>query len=173
MPRRIRELENDGIYHIYARGNNRQKIFRGRKDFETYREIILKVRERYEFKVYHYCLMTNHFHFLMRVQQGKELPRIMHQIQLRYAKHYKKKYRYYGHLFQGRFRSPRIGEESYYLQCGRYIERNPVKAKMVEQAEDYRYSSAGYYVLGREDGLITENLYYAGMGQTVEERQTY
>lgn len=172
MPRRVRELENNGIYHVYARGNNRQKIFRDREDFEAYLEILSRVKERYEFEIYHYCLMTNHFHFLMRVQLGAELPRIMHQIQLRYVKYYKKKYRYYGHLFQGRFRSPRIAEESHYLQCGRYIERNPLKARMTKKAWEYEYSSAAYYVLGKEDKLMTPNLYYEDMGKTPTERQT-
>lgn len=171
MPRKPRELENSGIYHVYARGNNRQKIFRDEKDFETYQDIVLKVKERYTFEIYHYCLMTNHYHFLIRVHLGKDLPRIMHLVQLKYTKYYKKRYGYYGHLFQGRFRSPRIEEESYYLQCGRYIERNPLKAKLVREAWGYEYSSAAYYVLGRTNRLITENIYYEGMGKTGEERQ--
>lgn len=173
MPRRKRELENGGIYHIYCRGNNRQRLFRDPKDFSKYLELIEKVKLRYEFKLYHYCLMSNHFHFLLEVVTGSDLARIMHALQLGYARYYKKRYTYKGHLYQGRFRSPRIPEESYYLQCGRYIERNPVKAKIVPEAADYKYSSASYYVWGIRNDLITPNKYYEEMGRTSAECQKY
>ena len=171
MPRRRRELEDGGIYHIYCRGNNRQRLFRVDSDFERYLELLSKIKVRYEFKLYHYCVMSNHVHMLMEIVQGRDLARIMHHLQLGYARFYKKHYRYTGHLYQGRFRSPRISDESYYLQCGRYIERNPVKARMVKWAEDYEYSSASYYVLGRKNDLVAANRYYADMGKTAEERR--
>lgn len=95
----------------------------------------------------------------------------MHRTQLAYARYFKKKYKFMGHVFQERFRSPRIPEESYYLQCGRYIERNPVKAGLVKDAAGYPWSSAAYYALGEPDALITPNLYYAGMGASTAERQ--
>jgi len=95
----------------------------------------------------------------------------MHAFQLNYARYFKRKYQTVGHVFQERFRSPRIPEESYYLQCGRYIERNPVKAGLVTEAAEYLHSSARYYVLGTEDPLITPNVYYAEMGRDVGERK--
>ena len=116
--------------------------------------------------------MTNHFHLLLQIEQATDLGKIMHEAQLKYARYFKKKHGSVGHVFQERFRSPRIPEESYYLQCGRYIERNPVKAKMVKQTEDYPYSSAAYYVLGKKDDLITPNLYYMELGLTEEERRS-
>ena len=148
MPRRVRELEDNAIYHIFARGNNRQKIFREKKDYAVYRGMLQGAKTRYPFNLYHYCLMTNHIHLLLRVAEGISLPKIMHWIQLGYARYHRKKYRYCGHLFQGRFRSLRIPKESYYLQCGRYIERNPVKAGMVKTAAEYPWSSAPYYMNG-------------------------
>jgi putative transposase len=171
MPRRQRELEDGGIYHVYSRGNNRQRLFRGEADFEKYLELLKRSRERYAFRLYHYCLMSNHVHLLLEIMCGKDLARVMHDLQLGYARYYKKQYKYTGHLYQGRYRSPRIPGESYYLQCGRYIERNPVKTGLVSQAEDYKYSSAAYYVLGQRNDLITPNRYYAGMGRTETERQ--
>ena len=171
MPRRVRELEDNAIYHIFARGNNRQKIFQDKEDYPVYRAILQEAKARYSFQIYHYCLMTNHVHLLLRVAEGAGLPKLMHWIQLGYARYHQKKYRYCGHLFQGRFRSPRIPEESYYLQCGRYIERNPVKAGMVTEAAEYAWSSAPYYVRGVEDGLLTPNLYYEAMGKTASERR--
>ena len=99
------------------------------------------------------------------------MPRFMHWVQLGYARYYKGRHGTTGHVFEERYRSPRIAEESYYLQCGRYIERNPVKAGRVKKAEEYPYSSAGYYVKGRRDPLVTENLYYGEMGKTAAERR--
>lgn len=171
MPRKMRELEARGIYHVYARGNNRQKIYRDPEDFEFHRQLLIEIREKFNFELYHYCLMTNHFHLLLRVREEEDLWRIMHGVQLRYAKYYKKKYKYFGHLFQGRYRSPRIPDDSYYLQCGRYIERNPLKAKMVKLPWDYEYSSARFYVEGRNDELVSPNVHYEGMGKTTEERR--
>ena len=83
----------------------------------------------------------------------------------------KSKHKTTGHVFEERYRCPRIAKESYYLQCGRYIERNPVKAEMVLRAEDYAYLSARYYVKGHKDVLITENMYYEEMGRSPHERQ--
>lgn len=164
-------LEDGGIYHIYSRGNNRKWLFRDKDDFRFYKELLADQRDKYSYDLYHYCLMTNHIHMLLRIKQGDELPRLMHGVQLGYTRYYRKKYKYLGHLYQGRFRSPRIADESYYLQCGRYIERNPVKAGVVEHAADYPYSSAADYVLGISDSLVTHNPYYLEMGKTFEERQ--
>lgn len=94
MARRPRELEDGGIYHCYCRGNNRQKLFREDEDFKAYLGLLLKLKNRFEFKLYHYCLMTNHVHMLMEMEKGKDLPRLMHGLQLGYAKYYKKQYKY-------------------------------------------------------------------------------
>lgn len=96
---------------------------------------------------------------------------LMHRLQLAYARYFKKTRTFVGHVFQERFRSPRIAEESYYLQCGRYIERNPVKAGLVQEAGEYPYSSAKFYVLGERDPLVTPNPYYGETGSSDEERR--
>ncbi len=171
MPRRVRELEDNAIYHIFARGNNKQRIFRDGEDYPVYKTILQKAKRLYSFELYHYCLMTNHVHLFLRITEGTTLPKLMHRVQLGYARYHRKKYRYCGHLFQGRFRSLRIPEESYYLQCGRYIERNPVKANMVKTAAEYLWSSAAYYVHGRKDELLTPDLYYEELGRTMLDRQ--
>ena len=171
MPRKVRELVDNGIYHVYNRGNNRKNLFEDCEDFQTYLAMLGVAKEKYEADIFHYCLMTNHYHFLMRVKKGESLGPLMHKVQLSYVRYYKKKYSYCGHVFQERYRSPRIHEESYYLQCGRYIERNPVKAGMVEESDEYPYSSASFYTTGQRDNLITANLYYADMGRSDDERQ--
>ena len=141
MPRRPRELVDGAIYHVFNRGNDRRILF------------------------------SDHFHLLLKIQKRGDLAKLMHQVQLAYARYFKKTRAFVGHIFQERFRSPRIYEESYYLQCGRYIERNPVKANLVETAAEYVYSSAPFYVLGTKDSLLTPNPYYTQMGKTEKERR--
>jgi len=171
MPRTPRELADGGIYHVYSRGNNRRNLFQAKEDYDVYLKQMKEASGRFHFDIFHYCLMTNHFHFLLRISKGSDLPVSIRHVKLAYARYYKQKYNFIGHLFQGRFRSPRILEESYYLQCGRYIERNPVRACMVKRAEDYAYSSARHYVEGTCDLLVTRNLYYNTLGKNDPERR--
>lgn len=171
MPRKPREFAAGGIYHVFNRGNNRKILFKTGKDYECFKGLLKAGQNREDVKIYHYCLMSNHFHLLIQSGEKQSLPRFMHWVQLGYARYFKRKYQTTGHVFEERYRSPRIAQESYYLQCGRYIERNPVKAKIVLQAENYLYSSAGYYVRGCKDPLVTENLYYKGLGKSPGERQ--
>ena len=171
MPRKPREFTAGGIYHVFNRGNNRRTIFEERQDYECFLKILKAGQDRERVALFHYCLMSNHYHLLMRSEEAESLPRYMHWVQLGYVRYYKKKHKTTGHIFEERYRSPRILEESYYLQCGRYIERNPVKAQMALRAEDYPYSSAAYYVKGKRDVLVTENLYYQGLGKSQEERR--
>ena len=171
MPRKPREFVAGGIYHVFNRGNNRRTLFYEACDFRCFKDLLHDGMAREKVKIYHYCLMSNHYHLLMKSEEAESLPRFMHWVQLGYARYYKKKQQSTGHIFEERYRSPRIAEESYYLQCGRYIERNPVKARLVLRAEDYPHSSAAYYVRGQSDPLLTENIYYEGLGRTVEERQ--
>jgi putative transposase len=171
MPRKPRELIENGIYHVYNRGNNRQRLFWDDEDFLKYLNLLKELKDKFSIKIFHYCLMSNHVHLLIQISTHESLHQFMHGLQLKYTRYYKDKYKFVGHLYQGRYRSPRISEESYYLQCGRYIERNPVKARMVQFAENYRYSSAKYYACGESNDLLTENLYYGQMGRNDEERR--
>ncbi|MBI2167363.1 MAG: transposase [Candidatus Omnitrophica bacterium] len=171
MPRKPRELVNEGIYHLFNRGNDRRNLFQEAPDFHHFLSLLLQAAKKYPSEIFHYCLMTNHFHLLVRIARGEDLPPFMHLVQLGYARYFKKKYGFVGHVFQERFRSPRIPEESYYLQCGRYIERNPVSARLVKDPWDYPYSSAPFYASGETDPLVTPNLYYEGMATDSEERR--
>ncbi len=171
MPRKMRFLTDGGIYHVFSRGNNRQALFRCPGDYHYYLATLQKLKDEMGIAIYHYCLMGNHIHLLMKINQKSNLPKMMHRLQLSYTAYYKRHYEYVGHLYQGRYRSPHIKEESYYLQCGRYIERNPVRAKIVKRAEQYFYSSAAYYVLGKKDSLVTPNIFYEPMGKDLNERR--
>ena len=171
MPRRPREFVEGGIYHVFNRGNNRANLFECQEDFRCFLTLAGLAKQRHPVCIFHYCLMTNHFHFLVQRQTKEALPFFMHWLELGYARYFKKKYQTTGHIFEERFRSPRIAEDSYYLQCGRYIERNPVKAQIVSRAWEYPYSSASYYAEGIADPLIAPNFYYFEMGCHESERR--
>lgn len=171
MPRNARVLVDEGIYHVFNRGNNKRDLFLDESDFQYFYNKLLRVKTELGASIYHYCLMRNHFHILLRVQLGADLAKLFHRVQLSYARYFKNKYGFIGHIFQERFRSPFIPEESYYLQCGRYIERNPSKAQLVDDPADYQWCSAAFYLNGRPDPLITPNLYYQDLGSTPRERQ--
>ena len=96
------------------------------------------------------------------------------RLNLRYAKYVARTYRHVGHVFQDRFKSFPVEDNTYLLECGRYIERNPVKAKMVRRPEDYRWSSYSFYGLGIKNDLLTCNPAYEGFaGSDIERRRLY
>ena len=171
MQRKIRQLHDGGIYHVFNRGNDRRSLFQDEADIKYFYSRIKDLKTELSIDVIHYCFMTNHFHFLLRVGKGADLIKFMHRLQLGYARYFKKRYGFVGHVFQERFRSPLISGDSYYLQCGRYIEGNPVKAGIVKTAWEYEWSSAGYYAQGRQEELITENIHYQSLGSENEIRQ--
>lgn len=95
----------------------------------------------------------------------------MKQLNLCYFNYYKKKYDYSGHLWQGRFKSNIIETDSYLLQCGKYIELNPVRAGIVNLPEEYRFSSYNHYAKGIPDSVVTKNPVYIGLSESSEERR--
>lgn len=108
---------------------------------------------------------------LVWTEETKSLSQFMHGIQRSYHHYYRKNHTWFGHLFQGRFRSLPIEDEPYLLDCGRYIERNPVRAKMVEDPKDWIYSSYCVYAYGMKDELVARSVAYEGLSDNEIERQ--
>src|SRR5438552_7674435 len=117
-------------------------------------------RQRFDVHLYHYCLLDNHFHLLLQLAQPRQLSRLMASMLVAYVRYFQRRYRFVGHVFQGRFKSPAIEAESYLLSCGRYLERNPVAANLVQDAWQYRWSSCRAYALGVNDSLLASNPWY-------------
>lgn len=136
------------------RGVNHQSIFSEEMDYEYFLEILRKTKELYPFEIHAYCLMTNHYHLLIETKDD-EIWKIMKMINLFYVRYYNTKYQRDGTLFRGRYKSCCINNDTYFLQTSRYICLNPVKAKMVERAEQYRWSSFRT-LIGLEDDHITK-----------------
>lgn len=161
---RRHQLTDSLLYHIFNRGNGRRETFHNPEDYRRFMKIISNYAEDNGFRVYHWVIMPNHYHLLLELDEPEKLSSIMAGLSRSYVHYHHKTYHSAGHLWQDRFKSQAIDKEMYLLSCGRYIERNPVKANIVSQAEEYRYSSAAYYVLGREDGLTAEDPFFNSFG---------
>lgn len=171
MPRNPRLLIDEGCYHLIARGNNHHFVFSLAGGFERFQGLLSESKKKFSWKLSHYCLMANHIHLLGQPQQGSDLPKLMQFLLLEYSRWHRKETGYSGHLWQGRYKSPLIERESYFLECGRYIERNPLRAGIVSRLEDYRWSSYPHYAGGAPDPLVDEDPYYEDLGPSAESRQ--
>ncbi|SES81618.1 REP element-mobilizing transposase RayT [Natronincola peptidivorans] len=144
MPREPRKKSKTGIYHIMLRGIDGRDIFLEDEDRKKFLKQIFKVKEDGRFYVYGYCLMRNHVHLL--VKENEEIGNSIKRITVGYVQWHNLKYGRTGHLFQNRYRSETIEDESYLIAVLRYIHQNPVKAKIVQRAEEYMWSSYGEYM---------------------------
>lgn len=156
MPRHPRVYAPGSIYHIIVRGNNREKIFSAKKDYEKFLELLKAKKELYPFKLYAYCLLPNHIHLLLEVER---LPtaRIMQSLLTAYTRYFNKEYRRKGHLFQGRYKAIICQKDTYLLELVRYIHLNPLRAKLVKTLDDWLWSGHLEYA-GRKAGLRVVDL---------------
>lgn len=145
MPRKARGKSNSGIYHIIMRGINRQSIFEDEEDCVKFIQTIQRYKEKSGYEVYAYCLMGNHVHLLLKI--GKEpLEQVMRRICGSYVYWYNCKYQRVGNLFQDRFKSEPVEDDTYFLIVQRYIHQNPIIAGLVKSIEQYKWSSFNEYV---------------------------
>lgn len=171
MPRVARIYTEEGVFHILTRGNNKQKVFKEDSDYRIYKDMLKELKDEQPFKLYHYCLMGNHVHLIIETNKNTELSKLMKRLNLYYYNNYKKKYGYIGHFWQDRFKSLLIAKDEYLLACGLYVERNPVRAKIVALPEKYPYSSYNYYAYGKGDEIVNRDPCYDELGRTDRERQ--
>jgi REP element-mobilizing transposase RayT len=144
MPRQARKMSGSSIYHIMIRGNERRKIFLDDEDRARFIDTLQIKIEASKGKLFAFCLMDNHVHIL--VGEGNEtIANIMKRINVSYVIYFNKKYNRIGHLFQDRFKSEVIEDDSYLLEAIRYIHNNPVKAGIISRAADYPWSSYKLY----------------------------
>ncbi len=156
MPTGPRLLIDNACYHIITRGNQQQEVFLRPQDYETYISVLRKLKRKYNFLLYGYCLMPNHVHLVGEPTITKDLSRFMQSLNRTYTAYFNKNYQKVGHLWQGRFISKVITKDKYLLDCIEYIELNPVRANLVRTAGDYAWSSYKERILSGEtkDKLI-------------------
>ena len=134
----VRDLVDNGIYHAYNRGHNGMILFRNPDDFIFYLKLIKKCQIEYGFEVFAICLMSNHFHMIIR-DVGIQLPIIMDTINSVFARCFNKKYNHKGTVFDGPFKSNRVLSDYGFLRLFRYVIRNPVVAGITKSIFDYRW----------------------------------
>lgn len=138
MPRQPRLVVDNGYYHIVTRGIDRRKLFRYSQDYKYFLETVVKYLKKFRVSVVHYCLMPNHLHILVKVEKKDDLSKFMQGALQVYAHYFRKRYSSVGFVFQNRYKSRHIDSDAYLLECGRYIERNPLRANLVNDLFTYR-----------------------------------
>lgn len=150
MPRGPRIKSATGVYHIMFRGINRMGIFMDDQDNQKLLDILDNISLQGEYATYAYCLMKNHMHLLLK-EGNDSISRSMKRIGISYSYYFNKKYERAGHVFQDRYKSEAVENERYLLACARYIHNNPVKAELVKNPEDYKWSSYSDYIYEKHE----------------------
>jgi len=155
MPRVARVVAEGMPHHVIQRGNRRQQVFFEKEDREYYLEQLLEKSRQYDLAVWAYCLMDNHVHLVVVPQREESLAQAIGETHKSYTRmiNFKKGWR--GYLWEGRFKSF-VLDERHLWACMRYVERNPVRAKMIERAENYAWSSAKAHVDRTKNALLSD-----------------
>jgi len=135
----------NAFYHVTSRGNERKTVFRSTGDRERFLSYLESAYYRYGAIFHVYCLMGNHYHLLLETPRGN-LSQILHHINGAYTTYFNIKHRRSGHLFQGRFKAILVERDSYSEELSRYVHLNPVRAGLVKNPSEYRWSSYRYYI---------------------------
>ncbi len=140
--RRPRQLKENALYHITARTNRQEFILESDAIKQLFMLIVIRAKKIYSFKIYNFCIMDNHIHFLIKPLYSKDLPKIMQWILSNFAVKYNRMNGFHGHVWYDRYKS--VIEESYsqFIKAYEYISNNPVKAGIVKNAEEYYYSGS-------------------------------
>ena len=140
-------------HHVTQRGNRRQPTFFCDGDYGIYLDLMAQWCSAWAVEVWAYCLMPNHVHLIVVPESEEGLCRAIGEAHRRYTRHVNFREGWRGHLWQGRFASF-VMEEAYLRLAVRYVEMNPVRARLVREAGRYRWSSAKAHLIGQDDGLV-------------------
>ncbi len=141
-------------HHVTQRGNRRERVFFGDEDYDLYRDLLSSQCRRQGIAVWAYCLMPNHVHLILVPDREEALGRALGETHRRYSSVVNARLRVTGHLFQSRFGSA-VMDEEHLMAAARYVAVNPVRARLVARAEDWRWSSVRAHLEGRDDGLVS------------------
>ena len=154
--RKKRELREGALYHVTARANRSELFMESPEIKALFISIIIRAKDRFNFILYNFCIMGNHFHFIIRPGKGESLPKIMHWIMFVSAISYNKKRGVKGHLWGDRYYSKVLNSLNQFLRAFRYIDHNPVKAKLVKIAREWKHGGLGHFLA--KDCSITGKL---------------
>lgn len=171
MPRMARVVLPHYPHHIVQRGHNRQVIFAERQDFQRYLDTLREYKEQYGVAVYAFCLMTNHVHLLLSPSEPTGIGKLMKRLAGRQTRHHNRLEGRSGTLWEGRYKSSPVERDDYLLSCCRYIELNPVRARMVAEPQDYPWSSCRYRLGPDTADWLDCDPFYLSLGEDETERR--
>jgi putative transposase len=158
MPRIARAVALAYPHHVTQRGNYKQPVFEDKDDFIRYKSWLQDYIHKFSLQIWAYCLMSNHVHFICIPQTEETLSKTFNTLHMRYSQYFNRKMDVKGHLWQGRFFSCVLDERHLYAAI-RYVENNPVRANIVERAENYIWSSSRGHILRGSDSLLSGDCY--------------
>jgi putative transposase len=155
MPRGRRSIQAGEIYHVLNRAVGRATVFHKAEDYEAYIRIIQEGLIRQPVAIYDYCVMPNHWHFVTEAENDEQISDFFQWTTMTHAQRYRTHYRSVGegHVYQARFKSFPVETEEYLIRLFRYVERNPLRAGLVERAEQWRWSGLWDWAHGANDGI--------------------
>jgi putative transposase len=156
-------------HHIVQRGHNRQVVFAEPQDYTGYLQSLEELKNEYGVKVYAFCLMTNHVHLLLSPSDEQGISKVMKHLAGRQTRRHNTLERRTGSLWEGRFKSSLVDTDAYLLACYRYIELNPVRARMADAPEHYPWSSCSLRFQA-ETSWLDEHPCYIALGADPAER---
>lgn len=141
--RKARVLKEKSYYHVTAKSNRKEFIFKTQKIKQLYMDVLKKAKKKFNFTLKNFCIMDNHIHLLIKPWVGECLSTIMKWIQQIFAYRFNKLFGYGGHVWYERFFSEIIRSKKRIITVFNYITENPIRANLVNKAEDYKYG--GFY----------------------------
>jgi len=143
MPRQKRADEAGSIYHALNRGNARQTVFHKGEDYEAFLRVLGEGLARYPVDLFSFVLMPNHWQLVLRPSEDGLMGRMLRWVPATHTQRFHAHYHSSGegHLYQSPFKSFPIADDDHFLVVGRHVERNPLRANLVERAEEWRFGS--------------------------------
>ena len=150
----------DVVYHVINRANARARIFHDATDYQDFEYLLSEMKETFDMRILAYVIMPNHWHLLLHPMNDGDMSKALHWLGTSHVRrhHTRKETIGNGHLYQGRYKSFPVQEDLHFLTVLKYIERNPVRAKLVSKAEDWKWGSAHRRINGteRQRSLLAE-----------------
>ncbi|MCP5358527.1 MAG: transposase [Pseudomonadales bacterium] len=171
MARRPRAFVPDVPVHLIQRGNNRCVCFFQNCDYLIYLAKLAEYASRFGVAVHNYVLMTNHVHLLVTPLGQQSVSQMMHSLGAYYVRYVNARYKRTGTLWEGRYKGSMIDSERYLLTVSKYIELNPVRARMCQNPAEYPWSSFRHLATGHPNRIITPHPLYLALGADDSERQ--
>lgn len=152
-----RFFENGAFYHIYNRGNRKEQIFLQNRDYERFLEKVLEYKKKFQINILAFCLMPNHFHFLIQQLNQNSISQFFSNLCNSHSRYFNTKYETVGSLFQGRFKAKKIEKDEYIVHLSRYIHLNPLELlnftgkETIKELLSYRWSSLPHYLTANNE----------------------